>query len=242
MDLASIVDHTILKPETPLGAYTQGVRDCINYKFHSLCVNSFHVPLVSSLLHSYIHTDMNVHVEVASTVGFPFGTSSIESKVAEMQQAFNDGATEFDFVMNLSAARTGDWKRVKDEFVSLRNAVPDFLNKFHPILKVILEVGTLTDEEIKRACDIAVACHLDFVKTSTGFHVNKLEPKQTARYVKLMADQVKGSPTKVKASGGIKTLADVNLMLENGANRVGTSNSIAIMEQFLKENGQTQGK
>ena len=234
MDIAKVIDHTILKPEIQLGAYTQGIRDCIQYKFKSLCVNSFHVPLVANLLHSYVHTDMDVHIDVCSVIGFPFGTGNIESKVAEMQKAFNDGATEFDFVMNLSAACTNDWKRVKDEFVTLRNTIPT-TEKFHPILKVILEVGVLQDEDIKRACDIAVANKIDFVKTSTGFHANKLEPKQTARYVKLMCDQVKGSNTKVKASGWLRTLSDVELVLEAGASRVGTSNSIQIIEQFLKE-------
>jgi deoxyribose-phosphate aldolase len=237
MEINKIIDHTLLRPDAKLGEFTQLVRDSIHYKFGTICVSSFHTPLVSSLLHSYVHTDMNLDIKVASTIGFPHGNSSIEAKVAEMQQAFNDGATEFDFVMNLSAARSSDWKRVKDEFVTLRSTIPDFINKFHPILKVILEVATLTDDEIKRACDIAVACHLDYVKTATGFYSIKLEPKQTARYVKLMAAQVKGSPIKVKASGGIHCLKDVNLMLENGANRIGTSNSVQIMEEYLKGEG-----
>jgi deoxyribose-phosphate aldolase len=232
MEINQVIDHTILKPELPLGVYTQGARDCIKYKFHSLCINSFHVPLVSNLFHSYIHTDMNVNVAVCSVIGFPFGTGNIESKVAEMQQAFNDGATEFDFVMNLSAAKTGDWKRAKDEFVALRNAIPDHPS-FHPILKIILEVGVLEDDEVKRACDIAVASKIDFVKTSSGF-LAKLEPKQTARYVKLMSDQVKGSGVLVKASGGIKTLADVELMIDAGASRIGTSNSVRIIEEIKK--------
>jgi deoxyribose-phosphate aldolase len=227
MDLAKVIDHTELQPNKPLGRYTELVREAIFHKFHSVCVSSFHTPLVANLLHSYVHTDMNLNIAVATTIGFPLGTSSIQAKVAEMQQAFNDGATEFDFVMNLSAARTGDWKRVKDEFVVLRNAIPT-TDKFHPILKCILEVGLLSDEEIKRACDIIVANKIDFCKTSTGF-LAKLEPKQTARYVKLMADQVKGTGVLVKASGGIKTLNDVNLMLENGANRIGTSNGVSIM-------------
>jgi deoxyribose-phosphate aldolase len=230
MDIASYIDHTLLRPEAPLGEYTQLVRDAIRLKFHSVCVSSFHTPLVSNLLHSYIHTDMNTHVAVATTIGFPHGISNIESKVAEMKQAFNDGATEFDFVINLSAVRTSDWKRVKDEFVALRNAIPDHPS-FHPILKCILETGLLSDEEIKRACDIIVANKIDFCKTSTGF-LAKLEPKQTARYVKLMSDQVKGSTVRVKASGGIKTLSDCLLMIEAGASRIGTSNSVKIMQEI----------
>jgi deoxyribose-phosphate aldolase len=173
---------------------------------------------------------MNLDIKVASTIGFPSGISNTESKVSEMKQAFNDGATEFDFVMNISAVRTHDWKRVRDEFDTLRNTIPT-TDKFHPILKVILEVGLLEDDEIKRACDIAVAAKLDFVKTSTGFNT-KLEPKQTARYVKLMAEQVKGTGVLVKASGGIQSLNDLNLMLESGASRIGTSNSVRIMKEI----------
>jgi len=235
MEINQLIDHTELRPSAPLGRYTEISREAVQFKFPVLCVSSFHTPLVSNLLHAYIHTDMNLDVKVATTIGFPSGISSIQSKVAEMQQAFNDGASEFDFVMNLSAALTSDWKRVKDEFVILRNVIPT-TDKFHPILKVILEVSALEDDQVKRACDIAVAAGLDYVKTSTGFHANKLEPKQTARYVKLMFDQVKGSGVLVKASGGIKTLNDVELMITSGASRIGTSNSVKIMEEFNEEN------
>ena len=92
----------------------------------------------------------------------------------------------------------------------------------------------MEDDEIKRVCDLIVANKIDFCKTSSGF-LAKLEPKQTARYVKLMSDQVKGTGVLVKASGGIKTLNDVNLMLENGANRIGTSNSISILNEYLNK-------
>lgn len=231
MNISSLIDHTELRPEKPLSRYTDLCREAIYHKFPVLCVSSFHTPLVANLLHSYIHTDMNIHVAVASTIGFPLGTSSIQAKVAEMQQAFNDGATEFDFCVNTGLIKTGEWKRTKAEFVALRNAIPDHPS-FHPILKVILEVGLLEDDEIKRACDIAVASKIDFVKTSSGF-LAKLDPKQTARYVKLMSDQVKGTGVLVKASGGIKSYNDCLLMVEAGASRIGTSNSIQIIEQFL---------
>jgi len=233
MEINKLIDHTELQPNKPLGRYTELVRESIFHKFHSVCVSSFHTPLVANFLHSYVHTDMNLNIAVATTIGFPLGTSSIQAKVVEMQQAFNDGATEFDFCINTGLVKTKEWKHIKDEFVTLRNAIPT-TEKFHPILKVILEVGLLEDDEIKRACDIAVAAGLDFVKTSSGF-LSKLEPKQTSRYVKLMSDQVKGSGMLVKASGGIKTLSDVNLMLENGANRIGTSNGVSIMKE-IEEN------
>jgi deoxyribose-phosphate aldolase len=226
MDLARIIDHTILKPELPFGVYTEGVRSCVQYNFASFCVNPQFVHLVSNLLKNH----PECQTVPCSVVSFPFGATTISSKLTETAQALTDGAKEIDFVINISAVKTSDWNKIKTEFKTLRD-----ITEGRALIKCILEVGVLEDEEIKRACDIAAASKLDFVKTSTGFHVNKLEPKQTARYVKLMADQVKGSNTKVKASGWLRSLNDVNLVLEAGANRVGASNSIAIIEQFLKE-------
>lgn len=224
-DIAKLIDHTILKPELPFGVYTEGVRSCVQYNFASFCVNPQFVHLISNLLKN--HPECTT--VPCSVVAFPFGSTTLTEKLVETNTAISDGAKEIDFVANISAIKTGDWTKIKTEFQTLRDAT---LNQ--ALLKCILEVGVLEDEEIKRACDIAVACKLDFVKTSTGFHLNKLEPKQTARYVKLMADQVKGSNTKVKASGWLRTLDDVKLVLEAGADRVGASNSIAIVEEFLK--------
>lgn len=232
MEINRLIDHTLLNPSAPLGSYTDLCRDAVKWNFHSVCVSSFHVPLVSNLLHSYVHTDMNIDIKVASVISFPHGLSNIDSKVAEMQRAFNDGATEFDFVVNISAVRTNDWLRVKREFETLRNTIPT-ASTFQPISKCILECGLLSDDEIKHCCDLAIETGLSYVKTSTGF-LAKLEPKETARYVKLMADRVKGSGVLVKASGGIRSLADCLLMIENGASRIGTSNGVAIMEEFQR--------
>lgn len=232
MNIEKVIDHTILQPTAQLGEFTQGIRDCIKYKFPVICVSSFHVPLVSSLIHSYIHTDMNMEIKTASTIGFPNGNSNIESKIEEMKQAFNDGATEFDFVCNLSAVKSGDWQRIRREFESLRQAIP-FNTIFQPILKVILEVGSLTDDEIKKASELAINSRIDFLKTSTGF-LNKLPIEKTAKYVKMLKDFSKGSDIKIKASGGIKTLQDLELVLQAGADRVGTSNGVKIMEELIK--------
>jgi deoxyribose-phosphate aldolase len=232
MEINRLIDHTLLIPSAPLGNYTDLCRQAVKWNFHSVCVSSFHVPLVSNLLHSYVHTDMSVNIKICSVIGFPHGISNIDSKVTEMQRAFNDGATEFDFVLNISAVKTGDWLRIKHEFETLRKTIPT-APTFQPILKVILECGLLSDDEIKHCCDLAIETGLSYVKTSTGF-LAKLEPKETARYVKLMADQVKGSGVLVKASGGIRSLIDLEMMIEAGASRVGTSNSIKIMEEFQR--------
>jgi len=224
MDLARAIDHTILRPEFPFGVYTEGVRNCVKYNFASFCVNPQFVSLISNLLKSH----PECQTVPCSVVGFPLGSTTINEKLFEANTAILDGAKEIDFVINIPAVKTGDWNKIKTEFHSMRNATFN-----QTVLKCILEVGVLTDDEIKHCCDLAVEYGLDFVKTATGFHLNKLEPTQTARFVKLMADQVRGTPVKVKASGGIRTLDDVKLVLDAGADRIGTSNSMQIIEQFL---------
>jgi deoxyribose-phosphate aldolase len=231
MDIARIIDHTILKPELSFNVYTDGVRNCVKYNFASFCVNPQFVNLVSNLLKN--HPECST--VSCSVVSFPFGSTTLTEKLVETNTAIFDGAKEIDFVINIAAVKSGDWHKIETEFLTLRNAT---LNQ--AIMKCILEVGVLTDDEIRHCCDLAVKYNLDFVKTSTGFHLNKLESTQTARFVKLMVDQVKGSSTKVKASGWLRTLNDVKLVLDAGANRVGASNSVQIMEQFLDE--QTKGK
>jgi deoxyribose-phosphate aldolase len=189
-------------------------------------VNSFHVPLVANLLNAKPLSD----VKVCSVVGFPFGASDIHTKSIEIERAISKGAHEIDAVINISLVKTGDWKRVKDELVEIREASE------HHILKLILEVGALTDDEIKHACDIAMETNLDFVKTSTGFF-KELAPAETARCVRLMKDSVSGSRIKVKASGWIRTLADFTLVVEAGASRVGCSRSMDIVNEFNKQSG-----
>jgi len=215
-----MIDHTLLKPDIPLGGYTQLVRDALEYNFASVCVNSFHVPLVSNLLNVHPHTKVNV----CSVIAFPFGLSDIHTKSLEIERAISKGAKELDVVVNLSLVKTGDWQRLKAELVEIREASD------HHILKIILEVGLLTKEEIIEASKICLENNVDFLKTSTGFNC-KLEPSQTADYVALLKTLTNGTRCQVKASGGIKTLADCKLMIEAGASRIGTSNSVAIMKE-----------
>jgi deoxyribose-phosphate aldolase len=222
-NIADKIDHTILKPELPFGAYTEGVRDCVKHDFASFCVNPQFVQLINNLLKNH----PECKTVPCSVISFPFGSTILTEKLVELNNAIFDGAKEVDFVANISAIKTGDWNKVATEFRTLKDSAWS-----QALLKVILEVGVLTDDEIKRCCDLAVEHKLDFVKTSTGFHSNKLEPAQTARYVKLMADHVRGSGVLVKASGGIKTLSDARLMLEAGASRIGTSSGVSIMEEL----------
>ena len=218
-NIASCIDHTLLDPSAPFGRYTELCREAIKYKFKSVCVNPFFVPLINKLL------EVHPKIGIASVISFPFGLENILSKCEEINNVIAHGATELDIVANLSSIKSGDFKRFEDEIRAIRE-----VSEGHT-LKVILEVGLLTDDEIKHSVDICCQHYVSFVKTSTGY-LAKLTPQETARYVKLMVDCTKDSITKVKASGGIKTLDDLNLMIEAGATRIGTSSGVKIMEEF----------
>src|SRR5271170_5943705 len=121
MSIADIIDHTILKPELPFGVYTEGVRDCVTHNFASFCVNPQFVKLVSNLLRNH----PECRTVPCSVIGFPFGASLLSTKVTELNAAIADGAKEIDFVQNIAAVKTGDWKRVRDDYQMLRNAAKD---------------------------------------------------------------------------------------------------------------------
>lgn len=219
-NLARMIDHTELRPDQPLGRYTDLCREATHEAFYSVCVNSGFIPLVSSLLN---HSGNNV--KVTSVIGFSFGSNSLEIKLAEINYALKNGANELDFVIPIYSAKSHDWHHVKKEFEAIRKESEDH------IIKAILEVAALTDDEIKHCCDLSMETGVDFVKTSTGFF-KELKPVETARYVKLMRDSVAGSRVKVKASGWIRTLSDAELMINSGASRIGCSRSVDIMQEL----------
>jgi len=225
IEIAKFIDHTELKPDSPYGRYTELCREALKYEFQSVCVNSFYVPLVKHFLLGFGHTNK---IKVCSVVGFPFGSSSLLSKVVEAGDASANGADEIDVVINIGALKTQAYKRVQDELRSLRDIVKD------KTLKVILEVGLLSSEEVKAACDICIETKCNYVKTSTGVNV-KLTGEDTIGHVKLLKDCVQGTSVKVKASGGIKTLETVKTLLSLGVDRIGTSSSVKIMNELRGE-------
>jgi deoxyribose-phosphate aldolase len=220
-NLASIIDHTVLSPSAVIGEYSQACRDALQYGFRSVCVNSAFVPVVYNILRQHPEK----HVQTCSVVGFPFGSASLEAKVAEVNQIIIDGCNELDLVIPIYAVKSHDWHHVRKEIKAIRDEAPDH------ILKVILEVGLLTDDEIKYSTDICIEQGCDFVKTSTGVNI-KLPIEKTAQYVLTLKNFVKGTDVKVKASGGIRSLADLKLVLDAGADRVGSSNSVSIMQEI----------
>ncbi|MGH7974756.1 MAG: deoxyribose-phosphate aldolase [bacterium] len=221
MITASMIDLTLLKPQAPLGAYTELCRAAVEYNFATVCVNSFHVPLISNLLNAH----PTCKSKPCSTIAFPFGTSDIHTKSLEIERAISKGAQEVDVVINISLVKTGEWKRLREELAEIREASD------HHVLKMILEVGLLTDEEIRNSSLICLENNVDFLKTSTGINV-ELAPAKTAEYVAMLKRFTDGTRAQVKASGFIKTLADAELMVAAGASRIGASGAVQIMQEL----------
>lgn len=208
MDLASYIDHTLLRANATRDDILRLCEEARRHGFASVCVNPFWVPTAAAALRGS-------GVAVCSVVGFPLGATM--DKAAEARQAVRDGADEVDFVLNVGCLKSGDdfWS---DEFAAMREAVPT------TVVKVILETCLLTDEEIVRVCKAATKYGLDFVKTSTGFG----EGGATVDHVRLMRATV-GNLCGVKASGGIHDRATAVAMIEAGATRLGTSHGAAIV-------------
>lgn len=223
---SSYLDHTLLSATAPFGDYSAAVRDCKEYKFAGLCVNPFFVKLVSNLLYN----DSFCKTSIVSVISFPLGLEDILSKCEEVNHALVHGATELDLVANLSSIKSGDFKRYEDELRAVREE-----SQGH-ILKIILEVGLLTELEIKKSSEIAINLGYNFLKTSTGVNI-KLPFEETLRYSKMLIDITNGTRTMVKASGGISTLDQCNQLIDIGVKRIGSSNSVAIMQELKLVNG-----
>lgn len=213
-EIASLIDHTILKAEATRQDVLKVCAEALEYKFASVCVNAYWVPLVASQLQGST-------VKVCTVVGFPLGATSTESKVCEAISAIRQGAQEVDMVLNVGELRSGDLETVKVDIA----AVADACHANGAILKVILETALLNDEQKITACELAKAAKADFVKTSTGFSA----AGATVHDIELMRRTV-GPDMGVKASGGIRTLEDFRNMVAAGASRVGASASVKIVE------------
>ncbi len=214
-NIAAFIDHTLLKPEATREDIVKICREARQYKFASVCTNSYWVPLVAAELHGS-------SVKVCAVVGFPLGASSTEAKVAETEAALAAGAHEIDMVENIGALRSGDFDTVKADIAAVVNAA----HQHSAIVKVILETALLDDNQKIAACELAKSAHADFVKTSTGFGPSGA----TTHDVELMRKTV-GPDMGVKASGGIRTYHDAKRMIDAGATRIGASAGIRIVEE-----------
>ncbi len=212
MNIAKMIDHTVLKPDATKETVAGLCREAREYGFASVCVNTCHVELVSRLL-------SGTETKTCCVVGFPLGASLTSVKAFETTEAIRLGAEEIDMVINIGAVKDGNYSLVYEDI----KAVVDAAEK-KAIVKVIIETCLLTDEEKAKVCELCVQAGADFVKTSTGFSTGGA----TAADVALMKNVVNGKAL-VKASGGVRTAEDAKAVIAAGADRIGTSNGIAIV-------------
>ena len=210
---SKLFDHTILKPDASSEAVAKICKEALEHNFASVCVNQYRTAQVKKALEGS-------DVKVCTVVGFPLGAVSADVKAFETKRALAAGADEIDMVINVGALKDGAYDIVRDDI----KAVKDVCDDGNAHLKVIIETCFLTDEEKVKACELAVEVGADFVKTSTGFGTGGA----TVEDVALMRQTV-GTNASVKASGGIRDKATAEAMVAAGADRLGTSATVAII-------------
>ncbi len=219
MNIAEYIDHTVLKPTTTLEDVEKLCEEAVSYQFAAVCVPPLFVKKAKAILN-------NSSTKVATVIGFPFGYSAIEAKVAEVVLAIIDGADELDVVINISAIKNNDWQFLANEI----NAILPIIKNKNKIIKVIIESGILTEEEIIKCCDLYGAAGVDFMKTSTGY----AEKGASLEAVKLMRKHLADNVL-IKASGGIKNFIFAKQLIQAGANRIGCSSSVAIINEAAEQ-------
>ena len=217
--VASMIDHTLLKPDATRMDIESLCREAAEYKFASVCVNPTWVALCATLLRGS-------GVKVCSVVGFPLGATTADTKHFETRRAIFDGAREIDMVINVGALKSGDLRTVERDI----EAVTSPCRECGALSKVIIEAALLTDDEKVTACTLAKAAGADYVKTSTGFGPGGA----TAADVALMR-RVVGAEMGVKAAGGVRDLEGLKAMVAAGATRVGASAGVKIVQQARGE-------
>lgn len=215
MKIASYIDHTILKPTTTIKEVEQRCAEAREYGFAAVCIPPPFVRLTKQLLEGS-------GVKTCTVIGFPFGYSAVEAKVSEMLLAMVDGADELDMVINLVALKNNDWEYLANEIGTM---VP-LIHSKGKVIKVIVESGVLTDEELIKCCHLYAAAGIDFMKTSTGY----AETGATLKAVQIMRQHLAPS-IQIKASGGIRSFAEAKAFIDAGASRIGTSSGVAIIHE-----------
>jgi deoxyribose-phosphate aldolase len=209
--LASYIDHTILKPTTTLFDIEKICNEALEYGFAAVCVPPPFVAVVQAF-----------GVRTATVIGFPFGYSAVAAKLAEIGQVIADGVDELDIVINLVLLKGGRWPELEEEMTVLTERV----HGAGKIVKVIVESGILSDEEIIRCCKIYSRVGVDFLKTSTGY----AEKGASVAAVELMREHLPAR-IRIKASGGIRDATFARQLIAAGADRLGCSASVAIVEE-----------
>lgn len=213
MQLNRLIDHTVLKPTTLVSDVEKCCKEAIQYGFASVCIPPPFVKIAKSLL-------KDTEVKVCTVIGFPFGYSAVEAKLAEAVLAMVDGADELDVVINLIALKNQDWTYLANE----PNHLMPVIKKENKVLKIIIESGVLTDEEIIKCCQLYGVADIDYLKTSTGY----AEKGASLHAVTLFKENLPPG-TGIKASGGIRDYSFAASLVAAGATRLGCSSSVAIV-------------
>jgi len=217
-NFARMIDHTLLKAEATKEQIEKLCAEAKQFNFASVCVNPTWVKQSSELL-------QGSEVLVCTVIGFPLGANTPAVKAYEVKDAIANGANEVDMVINIGALKDKNYDLVQADIAAVVEAA-----KGSALVKVIIESCLLTDEEKVKACELAVAAGADYVKTSTGFSTGGA----TAADIALMRKTV-GPNLGVKASGGVRSLEDMNSMVEAGATRIGASSGVAIMNGLIAD-------
>lgn len=223
MQLAPYIDHTILKPTTLVAEVAQICKEAAEYGFAAVCVPPNFVKKAKEFL-------VGTNVKVATVIGFPFGYSAVEAKLAEIVLAMVDGVDELDVVANISAIKNQDWVYLANE---LNHIMPVVKSK-NKVIKIIIESGILTQDEIIKCCELYGVAGIDFLKTSTGY-AEKGASVEAVKLFRLHLPEV----VQIKASGGIRDYTFAAELVEAGATRLGCSASLAIVKGEPNANNAT---
>jgi deoxyribose-phosphate aldolase len=214
-DITSYIDHTLLKQGTTPAEVAYVCNEAIAYSFAAVCIPPSHVAFARQQLH---HTG----VKLATVVGFPLGYNTTSSKLAEIAQAIEDGADEIDMVQHVGMLKAGNYRYLLEELTMSTELV----HNHGKTIKLILETGELTDEEIIKCCELYSSTKVDFLKTSTGFSATGA----TIHAVQLLRTHLPATIA-IKASGGIRNFAFAKALIEAGAGRLGCSARVQIVKE-----------
>ena len=213
VDITTIIDHTYLRADCSTADVKVLCSEAIQHGFKSVCIPPYYIFQAKKILGVS-------QVKICSVIGFPMGYSTTGAKVEEIKRACNDGADELDVVVNIAAIKNNDWNTVRNDIEST-TMISHLRGKK---MKLIIEMGLLEEAEIIKVCEFAARSGVDFVKTSTGFN-DTLTTPEDIKYLR----SILPANIKIKASGGIRTKEDVSLMVEAGADRIGTSSGVRIV-------------
>ena len=217
--LNKYIDHTMLKPDAGEKAIINLCREALEYDFYSVCVNSCYVSLARTHLRGS-------DIRVSAVAGFPLGAMASAAKLAETRDSIDNGASEIDVVINIGALKDQRY----DYILSELSALAELCHSRNARLKVITETCLLTENEITEACRLVMKSGADFIKTSTGFSIGGAEIRDV-----ILMKKIIGNKIMIKASGGIRTLETAEAMIEAGADRLGCSASVEIMDKYIEK-------